>query len=467
MNDTDQPKQQNIGFVSLGCPKALVDSERILTRLRGEGYATSANYENADIVVVNTCGFIDSAKEESLSAINEALSHNTKVVVTGCLGDEVDLIRTRFPNVSAITGAHQYDAVMDAIHDLAPPRPDPLRLYDENELGVKLTPSHYGYLKISEGCNHRCSFCIIPSFRGDLASRPIDEVLKEAEIMANSGIKEILVISQDTSAYGVDIKHQKSIWHDKPFEARLDGLCEGLGSLGVWVRLHYVYPYPHVDRLIPLMREGKILPYLDIPFQHANARVLKSMKRPAHSERTLERIESWRSIMPDLTIRSTFIVGFPGETEAEFEELLDWISIAGLNRIGAFAYENVKGAAAQDLPDHIPEAVKQERLMRFMAVARNLSEAQLRKRVGAFEDVIIDTLLPHGGAIGRTKGDAPEIDGKVHLKGVYNCERGDIIKARITRSDAHDLWAEPFETRRLNQIPTIRKPMRTVLNRRS
>jgi len=466
MNDQDTQNSQRIGFVSLGCPKALVDSERILTRLRGEGYTTSDQYETADIVVVNTCGFIDSAKEESLSAIHEALSHNTKVVVTGCLGDEVELIRGRFPNVSAITGAHQYDAVMDAIHDLAPPRPDPLRLYDEDAMGVKLTPSHYGYLKISEGCNHRCSFCIIPSFRGDLASRPIDEVLKEAETMAKNGIKEILVISQDTSAYGVDIKHRSANWHDQHYEARLDALCQGLGSLGVWVRLHYVYPYPHVDRVMPLMRDGKILPYLDIPFQHANARVLKSMKRPAHSERTLERIEAWRAIVPDLTIRSTFIVGFPGETEAEFEELLDWISIAKLNRIGAFAYENVKGAAAQSLPNHIAEPVKQERLARFMAVSRQISEAQLRQRVGKVEDVIIDQIFPHGQAIGRTKGDAPEIDGKVHLKNIYNCERGDIISARITRSDAHDLWAEPLEARRLNQIPTIRKPMRTLLNRR-
>ena len=387
---SDAPK---VGFVSLGCPKALVDSERILTRLKGEGYATAAEYAGADVVVVNTCGFLDSARDESLNAIGEALAENGKVVVTGCLGAEADLIRERFPNVAAVTGAHQYEEVMEAVRRIVPAKPDPFRqLVPENDPGVRLTPKHYAYLKISEGCDHRCSFCIIPSLRGDLASRPVDEVLREAEVLAANGVKELLVVSQDTSAYGLDIRYAEGRWRNDYYKASFEDLSRGLGELGIWVRMHYVYPYPHVNSVIPLMAEGKILPYLDIPFQHASPKVLKAMRRPGNQDKTLERILSWREICPDLTLRSTFVVGFPGETEADFNLLLDWLEAAQIDRVGAFAYENVEGAAARDLPDHVPEEVKQDRLARFMAVASRISAQKLQNKVSQVVDVLVDEI---------------------------------------------------------------------------
>jgi ribosomal protein S12 methylthiotransferase len=444
----------SIGFVSLGCPKALVDSERILTRLKGEGYATSANYAGADVIVVNTCGFLDSAKEESLNAIGEALAENGKVIVTGCMGGEADLIRARFPNVAAITGAHQYDAVMDAVHNIVPPKPDPFRpLVPENDPGVRLTPKHYSYLKISEGCDHRCSFCIIPSLRGDLASRPVAEVLREAEVLARSGVKELLVVSQDTSAYGLDLRYAQSEWRGQNWAASFEDLSRGLGELGIWVRMHYVYPYPHVNAVIPLMAEGKILPYLDIPFQHASPKVLKLMKRPGNQDKTLQRIESWREICPDITLRSTFVVGFPGETEADFNLLLDWMEAAQIDRVGAFAYENVEGAAARDLPDHVPEEVKQDRLARFMAVASRISAAKLQAKVGRIEEALVDDIRNDGTLIARTRGDAPEIDGHIFLKGFTGVQVGDLVKARVTRADAYDLWGEPEGLIKLNRVP--------------
>jgi len=448
----------SIGFVSLGCPKALVDSERILTRLRGEGYATAANYAGADVVVVNTCGFLDSAKEESLNAIGEALAENGKVIVTGCMGGEADLIRARFPNVAAITGAHQYDAVMDAVHTIVPPKPDPFRplVPQESELndpGVRLTPKHYAYLKISEGCDHRCSFCIIPSLRGDLASRPVAEVLREAEVLARSGVKELLVVSQDTSAYGLDLRYAQSEWRGQNWAASFEDLARGLGELGIWVRMHYVYPYPHVNAVIPLMSEGKILPYLDIPFQHASPKILKLMKRPGNQDKTLQRIESWREICPDITLRSTFVVGFPGETEADFNLLLDWMEAAQIDRVGAFAYENVEGAPARDLPDHLPEEVKQDRLARFMAVASRISAAKLQAKVGRIEEALVDDIRNDGTLIARTRGDAPEIDGHIFLKGFTGVKAGDLIKARVTRADAYDLWGEPEGLIKLNRVP--------------
>jgi ribosomal protein S12 methylthiotransferase len=462
MNRLSTPKSNTapakIGFVSLGCPKALVDSERILTRLKGEGYDTAASYEGADVVVVNTCGFLDSAKEESLSAIGEALAQNGKVVVTGCLGGEADMIRARFPNVAAITGAHQYDAVMDAVHDIVPPRPDPFRpLVPENDPGVRLTPKHYAYLKISEGCDHRCSFCIIPSLRGDLASRPIGEVLREAEVLAASGVKELLVVSQDTSAYGLDVRYAPGEWRGQSWAASFEDLARGLGELGIWVRMHYVYPYPHVNSVIPLMAEGKILPYLDIPFQHASPKVLKAMRRPGNQERTLERIASWREICPDLTLRSTFVVGFPGETEADFNFLLDWLEVARIDRVGAFAYENVDGAAAKALPDHIPEEVKQERLGRFMAAASRISAEKLKDKVGQTIDVLVDEIRSDGVGVARSKGDAPEIDGHVYLKGYTGLKVGDFQKARITKADSYDLWGEPEGLMKLNRVPMAPK----------
>ena len=451
---TTSSSAPSVGFVSLGCPKALVDSERILTRLRGEGYATSASYGGADVVVVNTCGFLDSAKEESLAAIGEALNENGKVIVTGCMGGEADLIRQRFPEVAAITGAHQYDAVMDAVHNIVPPKPDPFRpLIPESDPGVHLTPKHYAYLKISEGCDHRCTFCIIPSLRGDLASRPVAEVLREAEKLAQAGVKELLVVSQDTSAYGLDIKYAQSEWRGRNWDASFEDLSRGLGELGVWVRMHYVYPYPHVNAVIPLMAEGKILPYLDIPFQHASPKILKLMKRPGNQDRTLQRIESWREICPDLTLRSTFVVGFPGETEADFNLLLDWLEVAQLDRVGAFAYENVTGAAAQGLPDHVPEEVKQDRLARFMAVASRISAQKLQNKVGRVEDCLIDDLRNDGTAIARTRGDAPEIDGHIFLKGFTGLKPGDLVKAKVTRADAYDLWGEPEGLIKLNRVP--------------
>lgn len=429
-----------IGFVSLGCPKNLVDSERILTQLRTEGYDIVNSYTNADMVIVNTCGFIDSAVQESLDAIGEALHENGKVIVTGCLGAKDDEIREVHPNVLAITGPHAYEEVMGHVHKYVP-KPTATIPYENlvPDTGVKLTPRHYAYLKISEGCNHRCTFCIIPSMRGDLVSRPIGNVLDEAKRLANAGVKELLVISQDTSAYGVDVKHKLGFWDGKPVKTRMLELCEALGELGIWVRLHYVYPYPSVDDVIPLMAAGKILPYLDIPMQHANKRILKLMKRPGSAERTLERIRGWREICPDLTIRSTFIVGFPGETEAEFEELLQFLRDAQLDRVGCFTYSDVDGAKANDLPDPVPEAVKQERYERFMQVQQEISAQRLQAKIGRTLDVLIDEVDAEG-AIGRSYADAPEIDGLVYLNGEVNVKPGDKVSVVIEHADEYDLW---------------------------
>jgi ribosomal protein S12 methylthiotransferase len=433
-----------VGFVSLGCPKALVDSERILTQLRSEGYQVSPSYQDADLVVVNTCGFIDSAVQESLDAIGEALAENGKVIVTGCLGKKEEVIREVHPSVLKVTGPHAYEEVMGAVHQYLPPKHDPfLDLVPPQ--GVRLTPRHYAYLKISEGCNHRCTFCIIPSMRGDLVSRPIGSVMTEAENLAKAGVKELLVISQDTSAYGVDLKYKLDFWGGRPLKTRMKEMCEALGELGVWVRLHYVYPYPHVDDIIPLMAEGKILPYLDIPFQHGSPSVLARMKRPAHAENTLARIKKWREICPELTIRSTFIVGFPGETEAEFQELLDWLKEADLDRVGCFPYSPVDGAKANDLPDPVPEEVKQERYDRFMQVAAGISAARLQKKIGLQMDVIVDEIdLEEGVAIARSKADAPEIDGNVFIEreDIGSIKVGDIVSVRITDADEYDLYAE-------------------------
>jgi ribosomal protein S12 methylthiotransferase len=427
-----------VGIVSLGCPKALVDSERILTRLRAEGYQVSPSYDGADVVLVNTCGFLDSAKEESLQAIGEALEENGRVIVTGCMGKDAEAIRARYPNVLAVTGPQQYEAVVEAVHEVAPPRHDPyLDLVPPQ--GIRLTPRHYAYLKISEGCNHRCSFCIIPSLRGDLASRPVASVLREAEKLANAGVKEIMVISQDTSAYGVDIRHAEGKWRDRTVRARMTEMCEALGELGVWIRLHYVYPYPHVDEVIPLMAAGKILPYLDIPFQHASPRVLKAMRRPANQEKVLDRIRRWRETCPDLAIRSTFIVGFPGETEDDVKFLLDWLQEAQLDRVGCFKYEPVDGAAANVLPGAVPEEVKQERWERFMQAQQGVSEARLAAKVGRTLDVLIDE-VDEEGAIGRSYADAPEIDGSVFLNGEAGVEVGDMVKVEIEHADEYDLW---------------------------
>ena len=427
-----------IGFVSLGCPKALVDSERILSRLKAEGYSTAADYQGADLVVVNTCGFLDSAREESLEAIGEALAENGRVVVTGCLGAEAELIRSAHPDVLAVTGPHQYDAVVSAIHEALPPPHDPfLDLIPPQ--GVKLTPRHYAYLKISEGCNHRCSFCIIPRLRGDLVSRPAGDVLREAEALVDAGVRELLVISQDTSAYGVDIRYTESQWRARPVAARMTDLCVALGELGAWVRLHYVYPYPHVDELLPLMAEDRVLPYLDIPFQHASDRILRAMKRPAAEARTLERIRAWRKEVPDLTIRSTFIVGFPGETDDDFEFLMDWLQEAELDRVGCFRYEAVDGAAANQLDDAVAEEVKDERWHRLMATQQEISARRLQEKVGREISVIVDE-VDENEAIGRSQGDAPEIDGKVLLTGGAP-EVGDIVRARVQRAGPYDLWA--------------------------
>ncbi len=429
-----------VGFVSLGCAKALVDSERILTRLRSEGYEISPSYEGAGVVVVNTCGFLDSAKAESLEAIGEAMAENGRVIVTGCFGVEDKRIREAFPDVLAVTGPHQYDAVMDAIHAAAPaPHAPFLELVPR--AGLRLTPPHYAYLKISEGCNNRCSFCIIPALRGDLVSRQAGDVLAEAEALAAQGVKELLVISQDTSAYGVDFKYAESAWRGAPVKARLTELCEALSSLGIWVRLHYVYPYPHVDEIMPLMAEGKILPYLDIPFQHASPAVLKAMRRPANQEKTLERIERWRAMCPDLGLRSTFIVGFPGETGEDFEFLLDWLREARLTRVGCFKYENVEGAASRALDGHVPEEVKAERHERFMAVQREVSAEVLATQVGKTLEVLIDD-VDEDGATGRSAWDAPEIDGSVFIGDGEGLKPGDIIRATVTDSDDYDLWAE-------------------------
>jgi len=430
---------KRVGIVSLGCPKALVDSERILTRLRAQGYAISPRYAGADVVLVNTCGFLDSAKAESLEAIGEAIAENGRVIVTGCMGAEASAIRARFPEVLAVTGPHQYEAVVEAVNEAVPPEHDPFQDLVPPE-GLRLTPRHYAYLKISEGCNNRCSFCIIPQIRGDLASRPAGHVLLEAEKLARAGVKELLVISQDTSAYGVDLRYGESEWRGRSVRARITDLAAALGELGIWVRLHYVYPYPHVDGLIPLMAEGRILPYLDIPFQHASPTVLKAMRRPAHQEKTLERIRRWREAVPDLAIRSTFIVGFPGESEEDFEFLLAWLGQAELDRVGAFKYEPVQGAPANDIAAPVPESVKEERWRRFMARAGAVSAKRLKRKVGRTIDVLIDAVGPEG-AVGRSKWDAPEIDGRVHLPGETGRKAGEIVKARVIGADAHDLTA--------------------------
>ena len=432
-------RNPKVGFVSLGCPKALVDSERILTQLRVEGYDIVPKYSSADVVVVNTCGFIDSAVAESLDAIGEALQENGKVVVTGCLGKRAELIREAHPGVLSISGPQDYASVMNAVHAVLPPKHDPfLDLVPPQ--GIKLTPKHYAYLKISEGCNHRCTFCIIPSMRGDLVSRPVDEVLIEAEKLVKGGVKELLVVSQDTSAYGVDLKYAEREWRGKVYATRLNGLCEGLAELGVWTRLHYVYPYPHVDDVIPLMAQGKILPYLDIPFQHASPRILKLMKRPGAVDKTLQRIQSWRSICPDLTIRSTFIVGFPGETEAEFDELLDFLREAQLDRVGAFAYSPVDGAKANALPDPVPEWLKEERLERFMETQAEISAARLGHKIGTRQTVLVDE-VDEDGAVARSKADAPEIDGIVRIDNGQKLKPGQFVEVEIIHADEHDLIA--------------------------
>jgi ribosomal protein S12 methylthiotransferase len=426
-----------VGVVSLGCPKALVDSERILTRLRAEGYALSPDYAGADLVLVNTCGFLDSAKAESLDAIGEAMAENGRVVVTGCLGGEERLIRERFPDVLAVTGPHQYEAVMAAVHAHLPPAHDPFTDLVPPQ-GVRLTPRHYAYLKIAEGCDHRCSFCIIPSLRGDLTSRPAAHVLREAERLVAAGVKELLVISQDTSAYGLDLRCAASAWRGREVRARIADLASALSGLGAWVRLHYVYPYPHVDALIPLMAEGRLLPYLDIPFQHASPTVLKAMRRPAAQARTLERLKAWRATCPDLVIRSTFIVGFPGETEADFEVLLDWLEEAGLERVGCFRYENVRGAAANELPDHVPEPVKEERWHRLMRAQRAIAARRMARFVGRTLPVLVDRIEGRT-AVGRSHADAPEIDGAVRLPARKGLAVGDLVAVRITKADAYDL----------------------------
>ena len=427
-----------IGFISLGCPKALVDSERILTQLRSEGYDMVPSYKDADLVVVNTCGFIDAAVEESLDAIGEALAENGKVIVTGCLGAREEEIRARHPQVLKITGAHAYEEVVNAVHEQLPPLHDPF-VHLVPPQGIKLTPRHYAYLKISEGCNHRCTFCIIPSLRGDLVSRPIGEVMGEAERLVKAGVKELLVVSQDTSAYGVDMKYRTSFWEGRPLKTRFQDLAQALGELGVWVRMHYVYPYPHVDGIVPLMAEGKILPYLDIPFQHSSPRILKLMKRPASSEDNLERIRAWRSICPDITIRSTFIVGFPGETDEDFEDLLDFLDAAQLDRVGCFAYSPVAGAVANDLPDAVPEEVKEERLARFMELQEQISADRLQAKVGRREQVLIDEVVEEG-AVGRSRADAPEIDGQVFIDGATHLQVGEFVEVEIEEADEHDLW---------------------------
>jgi len=429
-----------IGFVSLGCPKALVDSERIITRLRSEGYAVASNYAGANVVVVNTCGFLNSAKQESLDAIGEAMAENGRVIVTGCLGVEADRIRDVHPGVLAVTGPHQYEAVVSAVHEAVPPLHDPFVDLVPAE-GLRLTPRHYAYLKISEGCNNRCSFCIIPALRGRLASRPAADVMTEAERLVKAGVKELLVISQDTSAYGLDLRYAASQWKGEPLPASFLDLSRALGELGAWVRLQYVYPYPHVDEVIPLMAEGKVLPYLDIPFQHASPAVLKAMRRPGNQDKLIQRIARWRKSCPDLAIRSTFIVGFPGETEQDFEMLLGWLREARLARVGCFPYENVDGAAANDLPGHVPEEVKQERWNRLMAVQQEVSEAVLASRVGRTIDVLVDE-VDGEGAIGRSAWDAPEIDGSVFLNGVTNLKPGDLVRARVVDSGEYDLWAQ-------------------------
>ena len=430
-----------VGFVSLGCPKALVDSERIITRLRAEGYELSRDYQGADVVVVNTCGFLDSARQESLDAIGEALAENGKVIVTGCLGVDEERIRDEHPQVLAVTGPHQYEQVVSEIHNVVPPAHDPFLDLIPPE-GIRLTPRHYAYLKISEGCNNKCAFCIIPSMRGRLASRPVGDVMREAERLVEAGVRELLVISQDTSAYGLDLKYATSDWNGTPLSARFYDLTRALGSLGVWVRLNYVYPYPHVDDVIPLMAEGNVLPYLDIPFQHAAPDVLKAMRRPGAQEKTLARIERWRGICPDLAIRSSFIVGFPGESEQDFEFLLDWLKQAKLTRVGCFKYEDVAGASSNALQGHLPQEVKDERFARLMETQKQVSAGILTGRVGREIEVLVDE-VDEEGAIARSSWDAPEIDGCVFLNGESELEPGDMLKVRIEHADEYDLWGVP------------------------
>lgn len=431
-----------IGFVSLGCPKALVDSERILTQLRAEGYEFSPSYNGADVVIVNTCGFLDSARDESLAAIGEAMNENGKVIVTGCLGAEGDMIRAKFPNLLSITGPAQYESVVEAVHRAIPPKHDPFM--DLVPLGgVKLTPRHYAYLKISEGCNNSCSFCIIPSMRGRLASRPVGDVLREAERLAEAGVKELLVVSQDTSAYGMDVKYAANEWRGREVRTKFFDLAEALGELGIWTRLHYVYPYPHVDAVIPLMAEGKILPYLDIPFQHASPKVLKLMRRPGAQEKTLARVQQWRRDCPDITLRSTFIVGHPGETEEDFRMLLDWLEEAQLDRVGCFKYEAVQGAPANDIPGAVPEEVKEERWHRFMSTQQRISAARLQRKVGSVQKVLIDEIEPGVGMRARSAADAPEIDGAVHLPFVKGAKTGQFMNVFVERADEYDLFAVP------------------------
>lgn len=438
---SSSPAVPKVGFVSLGCPKALVDSEQILTQLRAEGYMVSPNYQEADLVVVNTCGFIDGAVQESLDAIGEALQENGKVIVTGCLGAKGDIVRQTHPKVLAVTGPHATPEVMSAVHQHLPKPHDPF-LDLVPKAGIKLTPQHYAYLKVSEGCNHRCSFCIIPSMRGDLVSRPVHEVLQEAENLAQAGVKELLVISQDTSAYGVDVKYRSGFFQGRPVKTRMTELVRELGRLGIWVRLHYVYPYPHVDEVIPLMQEGLILPYLDVPFQHADPRILKLMKRPANAENTLARIQAWRAICPDITIRSTFIAGFPGETEAEFQSLLDFLSEAELDRVGCFAYSPVEGASANALPDPVPEEVKQERVERLMTLQADISARKLEQKIGRTLRVLVDE-VDEDGVVARSAADAPEIDGLVFVNEPGRVVRpGEWLDVKITHADEHDLWAD-------------------------
>ncbi len=448
MKTVTLPKAPRVGLVSLGCPKALVDSERIMTKLRSDGYDMSPDYAGADVVLVNTCGFLDSAKAESLEAIGEAIAENGRVVVTGCMGKDADLIRERFPQVLAVTGPQQYEQVVEAVHDAAPPIASPFTDLVP-EAGLKLTPRHYSYLKISEGCNHRCAFCIIPHLRGDLASRRPDAILREAEKLVAAGTKELLVISQDTSAYGLDLKHAAWPWKGNDVRAHMTDLVRELGKIGgadnqPWVRLHYVYPYPHVDSVIPLMAEGLVLPYLDIPFQHASPKVLKAMKRPANEAKVLQRLKAWRSDVADIAIRSSFVVGFPGETEEDFNYLLEWLEEAQLDRVGAFTFEPVEGAAATDMADQVPVEVKQERFERVMELSARISAEKLAAKVGSTLDVLVDAVDPaSGGATGRSKADAPEIDGEVHLRDSGDLKPGDIVSARIEDSDAHDLYGVP------------------------
>jgi len=436
----DRKIAPKIGIISLGCPKALVDSERILTKLGAEGYEITETYDDANVVLVNTCGFIDSARQESLEAIKEAMAENGRVIVTGCLGIDEGAIREVAPNVLSVTGPHQYEQVVAAVHDAVPPLHDPFIDLVGPE-GMKLTPRHYSYLKISEGCNHHCKFCIIPDIRGQLNSRPVGEVLREAERLVESGVKELLVISQDTSAYGLDLNYAASDWRGQSVKTNMYDLANALGDLGAWVRLHYVYPYPHVDDVIELMADGKILPYLDIPFQHASASVLKSMARPAHAEKVLERIERWREICPDIALRSTFIVGYPGETEEDFETLLNFLEDAQLDRVGCFQYENIDGAQANALPDHVDAEEKLSRWERFMELSQDISERKLLDRIGQDLNVLIDDVTDEG-AVGRSYADSPEIDGNVYLDGATNLKPGDLVRATITKSGAYDLWGD-------------------------